>query len=162
MIGLVYYGDDPHKRVFRVVYPEKDDAELDQPATEGKRAVMRKDDGTPHSWTSFGVDPLRTVLMDKAASDVGRKRGSPTTPKTEPVVFQIGMGLIPDANADAVRAFIAAQPTWKNFIDVTVQTLPVPLVSPSWVVTVDAVPAGFSNPTRSRNFAGHTVRVWVV
>jgi hypothetical protein len=162
MIGLVYYADDPHKRVFRRVYPEFSDTELDQPPTDGKRDVMLKGDGSPHTWTSFGVDPLRPVVMDKAVSDAGRKRGAPFTPANEPVVYVIGFDLIPMASADQAWAFTQANARWSNVVPIQAVDLPASLVSPTWVVSVDATPAGFGAATRSRSFGGHTVGVWVV
>lgn len=69
MIGLVYYSDDPHKRVFRVVYPEFSDSELDQPPTDGNRKPILDANGQPYSWTSLGVLP-RPVAMDKDRKSV--------------------------------------------------------------------------------------------
>lgn len=165
-IGLVYYADDPHKRVFRRVYPEFSNAELDQPPTDGKRAVMRQGDSTPHTWTSFGVDAARPVAMDKAASDAGRKHGSPTTPKTEPVVYYINWGNVPAAQLAAATAFVAAGSTWMNFINLgagvpATLLASVTLISPSWVVVVDGSP-GVGSLLRQQTFGGHTVGVWVV
>lgn len=65
MVGIVYYADDPEKRVFRIVYPEFDDKELDEPPTDGLRQIMRDENGKPHGWHTFGVDPKRTAVMEK-------------------------------------------------------------------------------------------------
>lgn len=46
MIGLVYYEDDPAKAIFRKVYPQFDDGELDDP-----------------QWTTLGCDPARVAVM---------------------------------------------------------------------------------------------------
>jgi hypothetical protein len=48
LVGLVYYADDPEKKIFRKVFPTVDDAELNAPAfvTDGcdphRKAVLKK------------------------------------------------------------------------------------------------------------------------
>ena len=64
-VGIVYYADDHNKAVFRIVFPEFDDSELDGPPTDGNRRVMQDDNGKPHTWTSFGTDPSRVAVMEK-------------------------------------------------------------------------------------------------
>ena len=57
LVGIVYYADDPAKKVFRIVYPVKDDSELDQP------------DPQHGEWTKFGADPSRVAVMEKIPAD---------------------------------------------------------------------------------------------
>lgn len=76
--GIVYYADDPNKTVFRIIWPERDDAELDQPPHDGNRRPYLKDDGSPHSWTSFGTDPNRVAVLEKVpVGDPRAKLGRP-------------------------------------------------------------------------------------
>lgn len=52
-VGIVFYADDPEKKVFRIVYPERDDRELRDP-----------------QWTSLGTDPnRRAVLLEVDPTD---------------------------------------------------------------------------------------------
>lgn len=76
MVGIVYYADDPDKKVFRLVFPEFDDSELDGPVTDGNRQVMRDENGKPHAWHTFGADPKRKAVLEKVP------RGSPRTVMT--------------------------------------------------------------------------------
>lgn len=48
MVGIVYYLDDPEKKVFRKVYPSLDDSELDDP-----------------QWVTLGIDPSRIAWLEK-------------------------------------------------------------------------------------------------
>lgn len=56
LVGIVYYEDDPLKRVFRWVDPS-DQAHLDGPALEtdpaGGLRVMLDENGQPHGWHTF-------------------------------------------------------------------------------------------------------------
>lgn len=70
-VGIVYYADDPTRRVFRVVFPEHDDAELDQPPTDENRDPYLRADGSAHSWITLGTNPKRTAVLEKVP------RGSP-------------------------------------------------------------------------------------
>lgn len=169
LIGLVYYTDDPHKRVFRVIYPTHDDSELDQPPTDGNGLTIRSSSGQPHTWTSMGTDSARPVAMDKVAVASGRKHGTPFTPATEPVVYYIGIDLIGTLSVNIgaqVDSFIAVHPEWSNLIDLgsgdaTQIIATVQLVSPFWVVTVDGdLSATLGVPTRTRSFSGHTISIW--
>jgi hypothetical protein len=65
MLGIVYYADDPEKKVFRIVYPSLDDKELDEPPTDSQGIVMRDERGQPHSWTTLGIEPGRTAVLEK-------------------------------------------------------------------------------------------------
>ena len=65
LVGIVYYADDPDKKVFRIIYPEFDDRELDQPPHDGNRQIMHDEHGKPHGWHTFGVDPNRTAVFEK-------------------------------------------------------------------------------------------------
>lgn len=56
-VGIVYYADDPDRKVFRVITPSFDDSELDVPDPE------------QGSWTVFGVDPTRTAILEKVPLD---------------------------------------------------------------------------------------------
>lgn len=67
--GIVYYADDPKRGVFRIVKPEVDDIELDQPPTDNHRQIYRKEDGSPHSWTTLGTNPARIAIMEKVPID---------------------------------------------------------------------------------------------
>lgn len=51
-VGLVYYEDDPEKKIFRKVYPEIDDAELNAPC-----------------WTTDGVNIRRKAVLIKVPAD---------------------------------------------------------------------------------------------
>lgn len=99
LVGIVYYTDDPpsdgqthHRKgeIFRVVVPEFDDSELDEPPTDGERRRYHVDaDGEtrrhhphevpegskPHSWMTLGVDPNRKVVMEKVPRDDPRFAG---------------------------------------------------------------------------------------
>jgi hypothetical protein len=66
-VGIVYYADDPEKKVFRIVYPQHDDSELDEPAHDGNGKIMRDERGEPHGWHTFATDPSRTAVMEKVA-----------------------------------------------------------------------------------------------
>lgn len=75
-VGIVYYADDPDKKVFRIVTPTEDDSELDRP------------DPKFGEWTVFGVDPNRIAIMDKVPIGEGYLSGhidSPPTLNGEPV-----------------------------------------------------------------------------
>lgn len=49
-VGIVYYQDDPQQRIFRIVYPQFDDSELDSP-----------------QWTTLGCDAMCTAVLAKCA-----------------------------------------------------------------------------------------------
>ena len=51
-VGLVYYEDDPEKKIFRKVYPEVDDVELNAPC-----------------FTTDGVDSRRKAILIKVPAD---------------------------------------------------------------------------------------------
>lgn len=70
MMGIVYYADDPDKKVFRLVTPTEDDSELDRP------------DPQYGYWTVFGVDPNRTAVMDKVPLGEGNLSGNVDSPPT--------------------------------------------------------------------------------
>jgi hypothetical protein len=77
--GIVYYADDPDKKVFRIVYPTDDDAELDGPALETDPAtdtlrIMRDKEGQPYQWHTFCVDPNRKTIFEKVPLDDPRAR----------------------------------------------------------------------------------------
>lgn len=74
-IGIVYYADDPQKRVFRVVYPGKGESEavLHGPATD-VHGVMRDEAGNPHGWHTFGVDSKRTAVLEIVEHDDPRTK----------------------------------------------------------------------------------------
>ena len=67
LVGLVYYTDDATKSYFRIVYPQFDDSELDDP-----------------QWLTDGLDPSRTAAMDKVLSanapSIGQLTSTPLTP----------------------------------------------------------------------------------
>ncbi len=65
MLGIVYYADDPEKKVFRIVYPTVDDKELDEPPTDCHGLPFLDEKGKPYSWTTLGIEPGRTAVMDK-------------------------------------------------------------------------------------------------
>lgn len=69
-VGVVYYADDPDKKVFRVVAPTNDDSELDRPDPEFGE------------WTVFGVDPARVAVMDKVPIGEGQITGGVNDPPT--------------------------------------------------------------------------------
>lgn len=79
LVGIVYYADAPDE-IFRVVVPEFDDSELDEPPTDGERRHYCIDEdgetrrhhpherpitSRPHTWTTLAVDPNRKVVMEK-------------------------------------------------------------------------------------------------
>lgn len=63
--GIVYYADDPEKKVFRIVYPQFHDEELDKPPTDHTGHAMRNENGEHHAWHTFGVNPNRTAVFEK-------------------------------------------------------------------------------------------------
>jgi len=75
-IGLVYYADDPNKRIFRCVKPEIDDSELFGTPTDGNGKPYLREDGTAHSWMTLGVDPARIAVMDIVDHDGERARAA--------------------------------------------------------------------------------------
>jgi SAM-dependent methyltransferase len=70
-IGVVFYADDPHRRIFRTVHlvPGDTDAEFDKP-----------------EWVTVGVDPYRVATLEviDEAELPGRPRGSVSMPADEP------------------------------------------------------------------------------
>lgn len=72
MFGIVYYADDPEKKVFRVVYPTVDDKELDEPPTDCHGIAFRDERGKFYSWTTLGIEPGRRAVMEKIP--LGRPR----------------------------------------------------------------------------------------
>jgi hypothetical protein len=69
-VGIVYYTTGPDKNeVFRIVYPEFDDSELDEPPTDGHRKPHLDENGEPHSWTTLGTDPKRKPVLEKVDPD---------------------------------------------------------------------------------------------
>lgn len=70
-LGIVYYAKDPKKRVFRVVYPIIEDAELDRPPHDST-GIMRNADGGAHGWHSFGTKAEHQPMFEKIpAGDLG-------------------------------------------------------------------------------------------
>lgn len=149
MIGLVYYADDPHKRVFRTVYPSLDepDSILDDP-----------------QWLTDGVDPLRGAVMDKVAVNNGRKRGTPGTPATDPVVYVYGFDratlTIPQWNT--VKNFIEFNPQW-NIINLgagNLVTLTTGLISPCWIVVAGGGTPAVGTIKRSSTIGSNSIALW--
>lgn len=60
MIGIVYYLDDPEKKVFRKVFLSPGDTENVLDNAE---------------WVTVGVDPNRTAVLEKIADDDPRAVG---------------------------------------------------------------------------------------
>jgi hypothetical protein len=81
-VGIVYYTTGPHKgEIFRIVYPEFDDSELDEPPTDGERKPHLDEHGNPHSWTTLGTDPKWKCVLEKVDPDDPRvKAGFTGTP----------------------------------------------------------------------------------
>lgn len=52
LVGNVYYADDPDRLIFRRVWPEVDEGELDDP-----------------KWVTLGCNADRTAVMEKVAAD---------------------------------------------------------------------------------------------
>jgi len=65
MFGIVYYEDDPEKKVFRIVYPSWDDNELDEPVTNHVGVPYRDARGRLEYHTTYGVEPGRKAVMQK-------------------------------------------------------------------------------------------------
>ena len=63
LVGIVYYADDPDKKVFRIIYPEFDDRELDQPPHDGNRQIMHDEHGKSHPSRAF-ADRLARLRDD--------------------------------------------------------------------------------------------------
>ena len=72
LIGIVYYEDDPEKKVFRIIYPTVDDKELDEPPTDCHGIPFRDEKGQLYSWTTLGVEPGRTAVLEKVPIGSGR------------------------------------------------------------------------------------------
>jgi hypothetical protein len=72
MIGIVYYVDDPHQRVFRMVHlaPGDADSVFDDPC-----------------WVTEGIEPGRTAALVRIGDDDPRTvmTGTPWTPADEPL-----------------------------------------------------------------------------
>jgi hypothetical protein len=165
-VGYVYYTDDPHKRVFRVVYPELDDSELDQPATTSNREIMRKIDGSAHGWHTFGIDETRQATLIKVAPGTKCKVGTPWVEKDEPMIYLINIDVLPDGIENQVESFIAARPKWSCFsnlgsgvaADIVAAA---DIIHPSWIICVDGDP-GIGTLQRTRKIANHDIGLWVV
>lgn len=70
LVGIVYFADDPDKKIFRWVYPERDDMELDRPPTHGDGSIMCDEKGEPYSWATLPPGDQREAVMEKIpASD---------------------------------------------------------------------------------------------
>ncbi len=67
LVGIVYYADDPERKVFRIVYPQLDDAELDLPPTDGAGSQYLDEEGKTYGWTTLGTDPERKAIMEKVS-----------------------------------------------------------------------------------------------
>lgn len=168
--GHQSYTDDPHGRVFRVIWPEFDDSELDQPPTDGGRRAYLQPDGTPHTWASFGTDSARTSTVAKVAIGTTAKlKGTPTTPASEPVIYWVNVDAILAAltNAEnlAMWNWVNANPTWSNnFVDLgpgDVATLTTGLVSPCWIVVVDGGTPAVGTLQRTQTVHGHSFALWI-
>jgi hypothetical protein len=87
-VGIVYYADDPDKKVFRVVTPTHDDSELDAP------------DPQHGEWHVFGLDPARPAVMEKVArsSDRAQLTCNVGCPPTTNGLLENGEPLIPVAS----------------------------------------------------------------
>jgi hypothetical protein len=169
--GYQYYDDDPHQRVFRVIYPTHDDAELDQPPTDGYGNAYLREDGTPHSWSSFCNDAARVSVVDKVdrANPPKRLFGTPGTAKDEPVIYWVNSAAVLSASTEAQRQqvddWVAAHPDWSNkFIDLgngDVASLTAACVAPCWIVIVGGGVPAIGGLQKTTTFAGQTVALWV-
>ena len=92
MLGIVYYADDPEHRIFRVVYPELNDSELDQPPTDHERKPMRDHHGALHSWHTFGTKLEHQPIFEKVR------------PHDERLIKSRGDIISAEARADATKA----------------------------------------------------------
>lgn len=168
--GIVYYSDDPHKRVFRTVIPEFDDSELDQPPTDGLRQYMRDANGNPYTWATFGIDPTRIAVHEKilATDTTPRLAGTPGTSKTEPVIYWVNadaaLASLSAAQQATLSTWLAANPIWSNqFVDLgngDVATLTTGLVSPCWIVVVGGGTPSIGTLARSTTVNGNAIALW--
>lgn len=148
----VYYDDDPHQRVFRIVYlvPGEPVSMLDDPR-----------------WTTDNVPAGRLARLEKRLARSARKRGAIDTAASEPVVYLVNLGLLTDAQVETLMTFLNANPRWSNFINLgdgnaAALIAAANVISPSWVITVDADLPAFGAPNRQRSAGTHTLRVWQI
>jgi|SRR5215831_15505758 len=159
--GIVYYDDDPHKRVFRRIFPTFDDNELDQspPGFPGE------------TWASFGTNKTRPSKMDKVApTDVtGRLRGTPTTAASEPVIYYVNadafLASLTDAEMDTYQKWLGANPQWSNQMvslgTGDVPTLTTACVAPCWIVIVGPGTPAIGTLQKTQSFKGQQISQWV-
>ncbi len=168
--GHVSYSDDPHARVFRIVYPTKDDSELDGPVTGNDGRPIKDPNGVPYTWANFGTDQLRTALHIKVPQGTAPKlHGTPSTPKTEPVIYWVNadtlLASLTAAQSAQLATWLAADQSWSNnFIDLgngDVATLTANLVAPCWIVVIDGGTPTIGALQRTLTAAGHTAALWV-
>jgi hypothetical protein len=170
-IGHVYYADDPHQRVFRKVYPTRDDSELDGPVTDGNGNPYLDASNQPISWQAFGVDPARTAVHDKVSASNPPKRlnGTPSTPATEPVIYWVNadpvIASLTPAEGDQLNAWLAANPQWSNnFVDLgtgSVPTLTAQCVAPCWIVVVGGGTPAIGTLSKSATIHNTPVALWI-
>lgn len=169
--GEQSYGDDPHQRVFRVIYPQVDDSELDGPPTDGSGKPYLKPDGTPHTWESFGTDPLRPSVVNKIpqTDHSTHLRGTPSTAADEPVVYWVNvdpiLAQLTEAQQDSLQTWLAANPQWSNnFINLgvgDVATLTASLIAPCWIIVAGGGTPAIGTLQKTITFAGTTLAKWV-
>jgi hypothetical protein len=167
-IGIIYYSDDPHKRVFRVVYPTNDDSELDAPCPD-----ILDTSGQPVHWTDFNVDDSRPRVLEKIAkSDTTvRFHGTPNTPANEPIVYFINIDLLArsltEDQAQALQDWVAFHPKWSNFVDLGIGTpsilaANINIISPAWIVVVGGGNPGVGVLQRQTTINGRSLALWIV
>lgn len=150
MIGLVYYADDPHRRVFRTVYPlpGEPDSVLDDP-----------------KWTTDNIAPGRTAALDKAANANGRKHGTVGTAADQPIVYALNFNLL-TYNAEqwhALYSALAIDPAWPiidlGFGVAATQTLG--LIAPCIIlIAIDGGIPVIGSLTRTTNIGAQSVALW--
>jgi hypothetical protein len=164
--GIIYYDDDPHKRVFRIVYPTSDDSELDQPPIGP--------DGKPiagETWATYSTDKARPARMEKIAKsdNAPRFRGTPATLASEPVIYYVNadsfLASLTDSELITYQKWLAANPQWSNQMvslgTGDVPTLTAACVAPCWIVIVGAGTPAIGTLQKSQAFKGQQISQWV-
>jgi hypothetical protein len=164
--GIIYYNDDPHKRVFRRVFPTWDDSELDQPPTGP--------DGKPiagETWASYATDKARPTAMEKISSSdaTSRLRGTPATPASEPVIYYVNadsfLASLSPTEWDTYQNWLGANPQWSNQMvslgSGDVLTLTASCVAPCWIIIVGTGTPAIGTLQKTQTFKAQQISQWV-
>ncbi len=149
-IGLVYFSDDPHQRVFRIVYPGAGDSPsiLDDP-----------------KWVADNIPGGHAAAIDKVANANGRQHGTPGTAATDPIVYTVNFGSLSYTVAqwNALNAVLALDPSWP-IVSLGIgdaATLTAGLIAPCIIlVAISGAAPSIGSLTRTSNIGGQSVALW--